>query len=209
MKIKFTDNQIRELQTCGVPKGLLSSTTIDTKFLLSSYIEVGENDKIVGKLSILDQTNTCKQLATIHESKPNLYILNSTLQLQTIRKYTVPWFYNCIRYSKSNSNTTKGILPFWHFIDSSFNDNLLNILLNKDDTVSFKEYQPTIVLDGIYTDCSGNKLDKLRDILNLATDHSIILILAGNLPFSFCLNKLCIKPKNFIIFNETKNRTVL
>ena len=193
-----------------MPVGLMVDTKIDTKAYLQPIMEESvEDNKLLCNFSIAEQKKTIEKLKKAHIAKPAVYIMHSHLELLTMRRYTLPWFYNAVRWCSTHLQTTEGMLPTWNYVDSTFNDDLLSILKGKDESVDYSKFAPALVIDGLYTDSSHNKIEKTRDILNLATNHTIFLILAGERPFSFCLNKLAFKPKHLISFGSQKTRSVL
>jgi hypothetical protein len=208
MKISYSDEQKRLLQLCGVPQGLLMDTAIDPKQYLKTVQEEVDG-KLICNIKVTDQQKTIKKLNAVYRLSPTFFCLHSSSEYLTIRKYAVPWFFNAAKYCKSNVIESRGILPYWHYVDTKFDDSLMDILRDRNTSTSFLEYQPLIVLDGNYTDSSSIKLEKLRDLLNLLTGHTVILLLSGDKPYSFCLNKLGLRVTDFISFGATRNNSEL
>ncbi len=207
MKFSYTEEKKRLLKLTGVPSGLLYDCTIKIKDHVRSY-----NEEIEGKppftLSIADQMKVYTSLDKL-PGQPRRIVLSSNDDITLLRKFMVPWFYNAVAFAKENSNIALGTLPVWQYVDFSFNDKLLDALRGKDTELSFSEYKPLLVLDGISTDSSSNKIEKTRDILNLSLDHTVVLLLGGSNPFNFCQTRLSFTPKELAIFSTARNRSVL
>ena len=205
MKISYNDEQKRLLRTCGVPSGLIQDFTINWKDYIQTLID-NDNEKPLYNYSIKDQIDTIRSLAKINESKAKTIVLSAVDELTLLRKFTVPWFFNACEWSIQNPKHSLGTLPVWHYIDFSFNDSLLTTLRGKEASDNFNDCKPMLVLDGVSTDSSGTKVEKLRDILNLSLDHTVILLLGGEKPFEFCKSKLGFKPKHFAQFSAARVR---
>ena len=104
---------------------------------------------------------------------------------------------------------TKGILPFWHYLDGSFNDEMVSRLLGRDVNTSFTDYEPLLVIDGAFTDQGTVKQEKLRDIINLSSNHAVFLLLGGKDPFIYCSDKLGFEPKKMVVFGTHRERQIL
>jgi hypothetical protein len=210
MKISYTEEMRRLLKVCGVPSGLVYDFSIDWTTYLRSHTEEGKDDgKLACDISLSDQKSTIKSLSNLDVSKPKIIVLNSIDELTLLRRFMVPWFYNAVEYCKTNPKASLGSLPVWHYIDFSFTDDLLTILRYKNPQINFSEYKPLLILDGVSTDSSSNKVEKLRDILNLSLDHAVVLLLGGANPYTFCKERLGFAPKQLAVFNSARNRTVL
>lgn len=210
MKIVFTDEMKRLLKVTGVPPGLIYNFSIKWSDYIRSHVEeTKDGSKPLCSVSSTDQTEVIKGLAKLDEKKPQRIVLSATSEVTLLRKFMVPWFYNAVETCKANPKTSLGSLPLWHYVDFSFTDELLDVLRNKHSKISFAEYKPLLVLDGVSTDSSSNKVEKLRDILNLSLDHVVIILLGGENPYAFCKDRLGFNPTNLAVFNSARSRSVL
>jgi len=210
MKISYTDEMKRLLKLCGVPSGLVYDFSINWAQYLRPHTEEGKDDgKLACDISLSDQKATIKSLSNLDEAKPKVIVLNATEELTLMRRFMVPWFFNAVEYCKTNPKSSLGSLPVWHYIDFSFTDDLMTILRGKNPQVNFAEYKPLLILDGVSTDSSSNKVEKLRDVINLSLDHVVVLLLGGEKPYTFCKERLGFAPKQLAVFNAARNRTVL
>jgi hypothetical protein len=211
VKISYTDEMRRLLKVCGVPAGLVFNFNIKWEENIRSYTEESKDDgKPACSFSMNEQRDTIKSLANLDVAKPKVIILSATDELTNLRRFVVPWFYNVVDNCRSNPKQSLGNMPRWHYIDFSFTDELLDDLKGKNNKEAYVDYKPLLVLDGVSTDSSSNKVEKLRDILNLSLDHTVIVILGGNTPYSFCKDRLGFKPNHFAVFTTpSRSRTVL
>jgi hypothetical protein len=208
LKIKYTEEQHKLLRLCQVPSGLIFDQDIDWEPRLQAHQEI-DGDKVLGNFSLGVQKKIVHELNALYDKEPCIYVAHSMNEIVLLRRFIVPWFWNAVKLCKKNSGVTLGQLPIWHYVDFTFQDSLLNILLGKDPNENFDKYQPLIVLDGINTDSSSTKIEKLRDILNLSVDHVVILIITGKDPITFCKNKLNFECKKFFSFGSSRTRQVL
>lgn len=205
MKIKYTERKQRVLTLSGVPKGLLVESEINPSQYLMSYVEGNEKPVNISK---------GQQLKTLERIKKapidiDCFILYSPQNYLELRRYLVPWFYNNIAYSNQHRLTTQGVLPVWHFLHGMFEDTLIKQLLRQDSNLDFDLYEPLIVIDGVHTEQGAFKNDKLRDIVNLAGAHPLVILISGNEPIKFFAEKIGLDKLNYVVFGSPKTRQVL
>ena len=210
MKFTYTEDQTRLLKICGVPSGLVYPFSTKVKDHVRSHVENNQEEgKAPFSLSSSDQMSVLKALSNLSLAPPQKIVLSANEEITNLRRFMVPWFCNAAEYTKNNPAKTMGALPVWNYIDFSFNDRLMDILRGRDTEISFGQFKPLLVLDGVFTDSSPNKVEKLRDILNLSLDHCVVLLLGGENPYSFCKTRLGFAPKQFAVLASPRNRTVL
>jgi hypothetical protein len=210
MKVKYSIEQRRLLQMCKVPSGVIQDFNIKWENYIRSYSEQNADDgKLICKFSIEDQKKTVQRFSSLAEAKPHIIVINATTELTNMRRFMVPWFFNVVEYAKNNPKATLGNMPLWHYLDSSFSDELLDILRYRNPITNFNDSKPLIVIDGVATDSGHSKVEKLRDIINLTLDHVVIILLAGTNPFLFCKNKLGFAPKQFVVFFHPVTHSIL
>ncbi len=206
MRIKYKDDQKRLLMACGVPKGLLVESTINADKMISNFVSSQEKPLAISKKNQIDTLDVIRKAPI----KKKMFIMHSEVDYLTLRRYLVPWFWNNVKYAKDHAIATQGVMPAWHYLHGSFEDNLIDRLLIRDPMKEFLEQSPLIVVDGINTDQPNVKNDKLRDIINLASNHALILLVNGKDVAQFFNDKIGHSIKNnFVSFTHARSVEVI
>ncbi len=202
MKIAYKENQFKLLRVCGVPKGLLRPSTINIKRCIQTHDE--DSDPPIS-ITFAKQIKTLDAIRKI-PTPTGLFVFYSGRSYEQMRQYVVTQFWNNLHYCFKDLTVSKGVLPVWHYLDSGFKNELLHLLMEKDEQKQFTNYQPLLVVDGIHSSQGTNKNDKLRDIINLSGSHPVFILLSGKNPLEFLANDIGLFKPNFIRFESENSK---
>lgn len=163
----------------GVPKDIVKFTFKLRKNNISRVVyDKGNSSKVVDSRK---QEKIFKHTLKYPIEKNYIYCISSTLNAKKAQQSAFEIFKN------ATEESITGKLPYWHYIMGGYFDKIRD---ERKATPSIG-HPSLIVFDGLYENCSNQKIEKLRDLLYMYSDIPRIIITCGNLnPLEFCYNIL-------------------
>ena len=180
---------ISAMTSRGMPRSLLRIRPFVFQHYTAS-IESELEGHSVKRLTRSKQEEHYQSILDAPQAKPYAAIISSSPNDQKALLATAHIFRHAIvAHARGEVHQRNRSMPLWHMITGSWYDTLRD-LYDKPKTDIKASLPSLIVFSNITADCSHNKLEKLRDLMEIYSDVPRVVVLTGTDGVTFANSRL-------------------
>lgn len=192
VQIKVSDKKRSTLTSLGVPSSLLYNASFNTDSYIKNATIYNAKEE-ASAYSIAKQNKVLDYLCDTDFNEQKLFCFESPDEYRLIRSLALYFMGKAMLVARDNLSSTQATYPKWLYITASSYTSMPRI----------SRYPQLLVLDNLATNStSANRTERVRDIVNLYSNRTILLLFSGNGSIEWCRDVIGVRPNGLVRFTS-------